>query len=150
MKQREKKEIWDPRKIIGWSVLLTPILGTYMFSKNWEVLERPDKASSSLRWFYVCLAYYLTLPITSYFLSSISVFSEAVEPLMLIVPVLIWICFPGLEHLKYVKKNKSVLNTEKSWRTPLTVAFGILLGAIGVLVATGIIAVLTNPDLSSK
>ena len=138
MKSEEKKEIWDPVKVICWSVPLTPIFGACLTAKNWKSAGFVARAEISMRWFYACLVYYATLPATAPFLSTRSFHPTLVELTMITLPLVAWTALEGVPQVRFSKKERSSLSLEKSWRIPLTVAFGIVLGMVGLLVSTGI------------
>lgn len=145
MKKTPTVEIWDPKKIMLWSAVFTPILGAYLCSRNWQTLGFPEKERVSMKWFYASLTYYLSLPIAVHLASRYFIISPAVEITMIILPLLVWVSSPGMAQLRYVKSANTCLYPEKSWRVPLTVAFGILFGAVGVLVSFGLALALINP-----
>lgn len=145
MKDLPNVEIWDPKKIILWSAVFTPILGAYLCSKNWQALGFPEKERTSMKWFYVSLIYYLSLPVAVHLASRYFIVIPSVEIMMIILPLLVWVASPGLAQLRYIKSEKTYLYPERSWRVPLTVAFGILFGAAGVLVSLGLTLALLSP-----
>jgi hypothetical protein len=45
--------IWNPNATVNWSVLFTPIFGSYLQMLNWKLLGEESAALSSKRWLYV-------------------------------------------------------------------------------------------------
>lgn len=145
MKKVPAVEIWDPKKIMFWSAVFTPILGAYLYSRNWQTLGFPEEERTSMKWFYGSLIYYLSLPVAVHLALRYFIVTPSVEIMMIILPLLVWVSGPGMAQLRYVKSANTCLYPEKSWRVPLTVAFGILFGAVGVLVSFGLALALTSP-----
>lgn len=125
-------------------MLFTPIFGAYLSAKNWKSIGFGERATLSMRWFYSWLVYYVTLPVTAPLLSATLPYPTLTEAIMIASPVGIWIALEGLPQLRYAKKEKAYLCLEKSWRIPLTVAFGVVFGVAGILVSAGIALTLVS------
>ena len=119
-----------------------------MCAMNWSELGRPDKATASNRWFYATLLYYGSLPVLMHWLYSASPAAAAMELPLILAPLILWSAIPAREQIKYATAHSQEIIKNRSWRIPLTIAFGIIFGLIGMVVSLGILMeITTNPEL---
>ena len=129
----ERLSLWNPRSACNWSVLFTPVFGSYILSKNWLVLGDEQKAKNSMTWFYISIVYLLIIP----FVTIPPPFGR-LGPLGLI---LVWYLTSGKHQMEYVSSNTPDYE-HKSWSKALSV------GACALVLYFGIIfgyAALTAP-----
>jgi hypothetical protein len=47
--------LWRPSVVAGWSLVFTPVFGSYLLMRNWQALGRPHAAASARRWMLASL-----------------------------------------------------------------------------------------------
>ncbi|MDD4930189.1 MAG: hypothetical protein PHP85_13055 [Gallionella sp.] len=48
--------LWNPDALANWSLLLTPIFGSYLVSENYKAMGNSKDAKSAMDWFYIGIA----------------------------------------------------------------------------------------------
>ena len=103
-------ELWNPHIAVLLSVFFTPIFGTWIIAKNWEVLELPNRAKKSMIWvlfgiIFLSLNFASPLPTGPFYL-------------------LVWYFVSAKAQTKYIKQNYA--NTgydKKAWGKPILFGF---------------------------
>jgi len=120
------KAIWNPIAASNWSLVFSPVFGSYLHALNWRVLGEQDRAKSAMRWFYFSLAIFLTIFVVSIFMiangadrgiSSLGVFYY-----------LIWYFSAGKSQAKYVKETFGKDYPRRSWGKPLLIGVAAIVG----------------------
>lgn len=57
--------IWNPTTVSSLSIILTPVFGAYLHSKNWKVLNNTEESKQSMMWFYSSIVIMLLIVIFS-------------------------------------------------------------------------------------
>jgi hypothetical protein len=130
--------IWNPTVIAVWSLVFTPIFGSWLCSKNWLFLGDEALSIAASRWLKVGLIYYpLVFFLQPWYHQYTS--SVLVEMTLLIGLYFPWLALSMYPQIKYAQKNKSSLNLTRSWRMPLTFALGLIGGIAGVILSLGMV-----------
>jgi hypothetical protein len=111
----DKPELWNPNAAGLWSLIFSPIFGTWLHARNWKTLQEEEKYRKSMMWFYGSIA----ASIVSLLLPSKP--STALGLLLLVV----WWLMAGQEQYKYVKEKYPNYH-KKRWGTPLSIAVLVL------------------------
>lgn len=117
-------EMWNPSAAVNWSIVFTPVFGSWLQMKNWEQLGHSDEAKRCKFWLILSLLYTCIIP----FIEIPRPFSN-IGPICLLVP---WYIFSGKFQMDYFKKAQ-VEYTKKSWVKPIligVVAMTIFIGTI--------------------
>jgi hypothetical protein len=105
--------LWNPLAAALWSIILTPIFGTYIHLLNWKALNEPQKESSAKIWFYV-----------SFFVIIISLFFMGGNAgLGSLIYLIVWYLVAGLLQKNYLSEKFGSNYIRKSWAKPLLIAF---------------------------
>ena len=111
----DKPELWNPNVAGLWSLIFSPIFGTWLHARNWKTLQETEKYQKSMMWFYGCTA----VSIASFLL-------PAQPPAALgILLLVVWWLMAGQEQHKYVKEKYPDYR-KKRWGMPLSTAVLIL------------------------
>lgn len=100
--------IWNPSAASNWSLLFSPVFGSYLHTLNWRALGEPRKASLSLIWFWVSIVLFLSLP----FLSVLSlILHQETDPsaALGLLFLLVWYFAAGRGQSRYVKIRAIVI-----------------------------------------
>lgn len=74
--------LWNPIALANWSLLLTPLFGSYLVAENYKAMGKPKEGEEAMVWFYVGIAIFLSV---LFLLLSLGLFGFGVA--MLIYPV---------------------------------------------------------------
>lgn len=109
--------LWNPNAAANWSVIFSPVFGSYLHAKNWESLGQKDKAKNSMLWVYAGIA-----------VIALSIFYK---PEMAMgagfVFLLAWYFLSAKPQVQYVKEKLNNQYVKKGWRTPILYAIGALI-----------------------
>ncbi len=45
--------LWNPDAIASWSLLFTPVFGSYFVMKNWQSIGDTEKARTAQNWLFI-------------------------------------------------------------------------------------------------
>lgn len=76
--------LWNPNALANWSLLLSPLFGSYLVAENYKAMERPSDAKKAMEWFYIGSAIFLSV----FLLSPFGLFG--VSMLIYVAYLLIW------------------------------------------------------------
>lgn len=114
--------LWNPNAACLWSLVLTPIFGTYIQTRNWITLNKKREATISLWWFFGWIAFI-----------TVAVFHSPVKNLSL--PLLLtWYLAFGKKQVAHVQAELGGEYQRKGWLAPIAAALTI---GIGVPAAIG-------------
>ena len=135
--------IWNPKACADWSVLFSPIFGSYLQMLNWRALGEPQKESSAKGWLYVSLAFYTLLP--GYL--SVPKYSHYTSPWagLAVFYLVIWYLAAGRAQCKYVDKKFGADYSRKPWSKVLLIAIG---GVLTLLVVQAVVGALFSMFLT--
>jgi hypothetical protein len=51
--------LWNPSAAANWSLLFTPVFGSYLHEANWKALDESMLAAQSLKWLYATIVFWL-------------------------------------------------------------------------------------------
>jgi len=115
--------IWNPDAAANWSLLLSPAFGSYLHALNWRTLGEPEKARTSMRWFYLSIA----LPVV---LASVPQLSgEAISGMGLLY-FFLWYFITGWAQARYVIDKLGSSYPRRGWGLPLIIAFLVVAGIL--------------------
>lgn len=52
--------LWNPTALANWSLLLTPLFGSYLLAENYKAMGKPKEAKKAMEWLYVGIAIFLS------------------------------------------------------------------------------------------
>lgn len=53
--------LWNPAALANWSLLLTPLFGSYLLAENYKAMGKPKEAKKAMEWFYLGIAIFLSV-----------------------------------------------------------------------------------------
>ena len=57
--QMKQIKLWNPNAAANWSLLFTPIFGSYLQFRNWQALGKKDEADNARNWFIFSILFIL-------------------------------------------------------------------------------------------
>jgi hypothetical protein len=111
--------LWNPSVAIAWSWLFSPVFGSYIQMRNWQVLDEPDRAARARAWLYLSIGQQLSqfsVPFISHAFLKFLIF---ISPLLFFA---VWY-FSFAKHQRHYLKNNALEDyTRKSWAKVLTIS----------------------------
>lgn len=123
-------QLWNPNAAASWSLLFTPVFGAWLHAKNWNELNKTEKAKKSMWWVYIDIVFLLVLPFLP----------DEVGGLPGILFILAWYFTSAKSQVKYIREH-GIEYQKKSWLKP------ILAGITGLLVYVGIFSIMDSGDV---
>lgn len=136
--------IWNPNAAINWSVLFSPVFGSCLHLKNWEVLNEPSKVASARKWLYVSIGLLIALLLTLPFTDDDSVKWVGQANFIFL---LIWYFAAARPQARYVKAKYGAGYPRKPWTRPLLIASGlaVIYFVVAGAISTGAGGMVGNP-----
>jgi hypothetical protein len=123
--------LWNPKAAAYWSLLFSPAFGAFLHARNADAMRRVDEAKANRMWFYVSIAYLG--------LAFVTIFIPIPQGLFTLVFIGLWFGWYlslGKKQVTYVKETWRDGYERKSWKEPLLIAFGFLIGTSIVCAVT--------------
>jgi hypothetical protein len=131
--------IWNPNAVANWSIIFTPVFGSYLNMLNWQSMGERTLAEQAKKWFYASIAVILSILLMGIFLP----YSEAVDlsrRLMAIGYLATWYYSSALPQMMYVKKRYGDIYPHRPWGKALLYAMGIAVAYMACTCALGVAA----------
>ncbi|WAU72373.1 zinc ribbon domain-containing protein [Acinetobacter sp. TR11] len=149
---KKRVELWNPNAAANWSLLFTPIFGSYLQMKNWQALGKLEDANTAKNWIIFTIIFILFINFATPFIwddiEKVTTISRGLG----FWYIIIWYFAYARKQPKYVKENLNDKYQKKSWLTPLSSATVILFISFTVLmvVSSSIIQSLPNQQISEQ
>ena len=105
--------LWNPNAAGLWSLLFSPVFGSYLVLKNWQAIGAADKIQLGRLWLGVSVA---MLIVSSLF------------PLGGFGYIIVWYFLWQSKQTEFVRARWGASYQRRGWAIPLAIAFGIALG----------------------
>lgn len=112
--------LWNPNACGLWSLLFTPVFGSFLVMKNWEAIGEEDRASTARVWFGLSIV-----------MAIISLFGGLVGFIWLII----WYFASQKKQMKYVIATYGDNYPRRSWGKPVLIGLACLMVVWAALVA---------------
>lgn len=110
--------IWNPNAASNWSLLFTPAFGSYLHAVNWRNLGEPEKAKSSMGWFYLSIAMLGFYILIGFVMRNPEEADSAARGAGFLY-LLLWYFSAGRAQAKYVKEKFGSNYSRRSWGRPV-------------------------------
>lgn len=117
-----KPALWNPNAAANWSLLFSPIFGSYLNTKNWREMGETKCAGTSNIWFWLSIAILVLCFFAPSYRIGIGFWY-----------LVIWYFAAGRKQAKFVKEKYGDDYTHRSWGKPLGIAALLIIGAVFVL-----------------
>jgi hypothetical protein len=124
--------LWNPSAAASWSLLFSPVFGSFLHMRNWQALGQSAKAEMSRRWFVGSIAYFAVVFTAALFApdsKALDLFSRLGGLILLIA----WYYAIGKSQQAYVAARFGKLYPRRGWAKPLFAAIGIVLAFFAVI-----------------
>lgn len=106
--------LWNPNAAASWSLLFTPVFGSYLNRQNWLALGRPERAKTSLTWLWISVA------VVCVVLAAPQQAAFGITFWYLII----WYFASGRKQATYVSNELGNRYVRKGWGKPVAAAVG--------------------------
>ena len=120
--------IWNPVATVNWSLLFTPIFGSYLQSKNWQTLGQESSARTSRIWFWVSIVVVAVV--------AFAPIPEKVAGGLALWLLILWYLFAARKQITFVRTSLGQDYARRSFGKPIGIGVGVFLLTI---IAGGVI-----------
>lgn len=120
--------IWNPVATVNWSLLFTPIFGSYLQSKNWQTLGQESSARTSRIWFWVSIVVVAVV--------AFAPIPEKVAGGLALWLLILWYVFAARKQITFVRTSLGRDYARRSFGKPIGIGVSVFLLTI---VAGGVI-----------
>ena len=135
--RKKQIELWNPNAAANWSLLFTPIFGSYLQMKNWQALGEQKEANTAKSWLIFTIVFILFINFLSYLADADPEQSTIVARGLGFWYIIIWYFAYARKQPKYVKETLNDRYQKKSWWIPLVSATVILFVATFIFMVVG-------------
>jgi hypothetical protein len=112
--------LWNPNAAVNWSLLFSPVFGSYLQYQNWRALGEKDKADTTLIWFI-----FSWLALTTQVAGLLGLVPTEFSLPAVFIYYVIWFFLDGRKQNAYLKVKYENMYAKKSWKVPLLIAIPI-------------------------
>lgn len=124
--RNKQVELWNPNAAANWSLIFTPIFGSYLQMKNWQTLGQLKEAEKAKYWILATVFFILFINFGAPWIDADpEQFSSRFKGLGLLY-ILVWYFSYARKQPNYVKENLNDQYSKKSWLLPLISAICII------------------------
>jgi len=125
----EKNAIWNPNAATNWSLIFSPVFGSYLHALNWRILGEQNRANSAMAWFYFSIVMLVVYIFMGMLIADERAAYDATCGLGFIY-LIIWYFASGRAQAKYVKMKFGRNYQHRGWGKPLLIGVAAIVGYI--------------------
>ncbi len=126
---RPRPPLWNPNAAACWSLLFTPVFGSWLHLFNWRAMNQPDRVGPARTWLVVSIVFFVVTLVASLVLPQ----SGSALRVLNFVYLLIWYFASARGQVRFVRNEFAADYPRKGWWRPLLIA-------VVVVIATMIVA----------
>ncbi|WP_441373631.1 zinc-ribbon domain-containing protein [Acinetobacter lwoffii] len=134
--KKKQPRLWNPNAAINWSLLLTPVFGSYLQMKNWQEIGSTTEANNAKYWLVGTIIFILFLNLGTPFIWDDPYQLQTYPKSLGILYIIVWYFAFAKSQSDFVKKHLHSNYQKKSWGIPLIIASIILISSFTILMAT--------------
>lgn len=115
-------ELWNPNAAVYWSLLFTPIFGSYLQMKNWQALGNATETRNAKNWLIFSVIFISLIHLGSLFIWNESDTVDIFMRVVVILHLVIWFRTFARTQLEYVKEKLLNQYKKKAWGAPLIIS----------------------------
>ena len=123
----EAPPLWNPNAAANWSLLFSPVFGTWLHWKNWQALGDHQRAATARNWLVTAAVVLLAAVGVAL---TVGAGGRALNFLFLLA----WYFAAAKPQARLVKERYGDRYPRRSWWQPLGIAIGALVGLCVVIV----------------
>lgn len=130
-------KLWNPNAAANWSLLFTPIFGSYLQMKNWQTLGNTIEANNARNWLIFSIAFILFINLGTPFIWDDPVKLNTYPKSLGLLYIIIWYFSFARIQPKYVKEKLNDRYQKKSWSVPLITSTVVLFISVTIFMIIG-------------
>ena len=123
--------LWNPNAAASWSLLLSPIFGTWLHMKNWQAMGDHERAANARKWLIAALAVLLVSIVLAVFLPARL---DGLTRIVSFAFLIAWYYAAAKPQVRFVKEHYGDHYPRKGWLVPIATAIGLIVASILALV----------------
>ena len=116
--------LWNPNAAASWSLLLSPIFGSWLHMRNWQMMGDHDRAANARRWLIATIAVLLVSVVLAVLLSPHTAQLIRIGNVGFLIA---WYYASAKSQAQFVKKRFGDDYPRRGWGTPILVAIGLFI-----------------------
>ena len=129
--------LWNPNAAASWSLLFTPVFGTWLHWRNWLAMGEADRARTARYWFIAAVVVVLATVALSVLLPTIS---DGVLRAINIGCLIAWFYGGAKPQVLHVRARFGATYPRRGWIVPILAAIGVLAAVILLIAAVVVVA----------
>ena len=121
--------LWNPNAAASWSLLFTPIFGTWLHWKNWVALGDKERAATARMWL---IASAVVVGASMVLAQAVTAVAGAVRAVNFGF-LLAWYFTSAKPQAAWVKQRFGDAYPRRGWAVPILIAIGAVIGTIAVI-----------------
>lgn len=128
---RPRAPIWNPNAAANWSILFTPVFGSWLHLKNWQALGRAERLPAARAWLAASVVVLLATVVASIVVPA----SDLSIRLGNFVWLIVWYFAAARRQARFVKQELGKDYARRGWWRPLLIA---IVAVIALSIAVGV------------
>jgi hypothetical protein len=124
--QRSRPALWNPNAAACWSLLFTPVFGSWLQLYNWRALNRPDRTGPARAWLLASMIVFLVTFVVSLLIQSSGNALRGFN----FVYLLVWYFASGRSQATYVRREFGKDYPRQGWWRPLLIAVAVVIATM--------------------
>ena len=124
--------LWNPNAAASWSLLFTPIFGTWLHMKNWQMLGDHERAAGARGWFVAALVVLLVSVLLAFVLPPRLAELIRVGNFGFLIA---WYYAAAKPQVRFIKGRYGERYPRRGWLVPIATAIGVIVLALLAFVA---------------
>ena len=129
--------LWNPNAAASWSLLFTPIFGTWLHLKNWQAIGDVEHAATARRWLIAALCMLIGSVVLAGLLPRRL---EGLGRLANFAFLIAWYYAAAKPQARFVLGHFGHRYPRKGWLVPIAAAIGVIVGFMAVVVVLAMAA----------
>ena len=114
--------LWNPDALANWSLLLTPIFGSYLVAENYKAMGKSKEAKGAMDWLYIGIAIILS----GFIFSSFGAYGIYVIMLVYLAYLLSWFFMSARKQKRIVLSEYGKNYERQPWGKVLAIGIAVM------------------------
>ncbi len=123
--------LWNPNAAASWSLLLSPIFGSWLHMRNWQMMGDHDRAANARGWLIAALAVLLVSVVLAVLLSPHTAQLIRIGDVGFLIA---WYYTAARPQVVFVKGRYGDRYPRRGWLVPIATAIGVIVLSLLALV----------------
>ena len=115
--------LWNPNAAANWSLLFTPVFGSWLHWRNWQALGETQHATKARHWFIAAIVAMVGSAVVA--LSVTTRVADLTSRAVSIGFLIVWYYAAAKPQVSFIKARYGHAYARKGWLVPILVAIGL-------------------------